>query len=110
MSRALVFGGRDYKDWNRLKGVLDRLKPDEVIVGGASGADELARTWAVNNRVDHQVCYAKWTKYGKAAGPLRNEYMLSFAPDYGVAFPGGTGTANMMLLCEEHGVPVQVVA
>ena len=108
--RALVFGGRDYADWYRVKFELDRLKPDELIVGGATGADELARQWAVNNRVDHRVCYAKWDQFGKAAGPIRNEYMLSFHPDCGVAFPGGTGTADMMLRLEKAGIPVQVVS
>lgn len=107
--RALVCGGRTYENWPRLSVVLDRLKPDELIVGGAPGADEQARKWAVARKVDHRVCYAQWGKYGKAAGPLRNEYMLSFQPDIVVAFPGGTGTANMMLLAEKAGIPVQVV-
>ena len=38
-----------------------------------------------------------WKKYGKKAGPLRNQQMLEEGkPDLVVAFPGGNGTADMV--------------
>lgn len=71
-------------------------------MGGCLGADALAREWARKNCVPCLVFYADWTKYGRAAGPKRNEDMLLFVQEnFGhehtcklVAFPGGNGTAN----------------
>jgi hypothetical protein len=40
---------------------------------------------------------AEWTKYGKAAGPFRNQKMLDVSePDLVVAFAGGQGTGDMV--------------
>ena len=108
--KILVCGGRMYSDAICVDQVLKRIAPTEIICGGATGADELARQWAYAYRIDHHVYYAQWDKYGKAAGPLRNQWMLDDGrPEYVVAFPGGTGTADMMLRAERAGLTVQIV-
>jgi hypothetical protein len=99
--RVLVTGGRDFKDRDRLYAVLDRLHKtyrfDELVEGGARGADTLAREWAHSRGVDVITFWANWTKYMKGAGPVRNEKMMRLAmPDLVVAFPGGSGTADMV--------------
>jgi hypothetical protein len=51
---------------------------------------------------------AKWKQYGNWAEMNRNIKMLvEHRPDLVIAFPGGSGTANMCRLAEDDGVPVQ---
>jgi hypothetical protein len=108
--RVLVCGGRDYSDLARVFEIMKQVNPSEVVTGGAPGADTLANSWAIQNRVDHRVYYADWDRYGKSAGPIRNQWMLlESKPDLVLAFPGGTGTADMMRRAELAGIVVQVV-
>lgn len=56
----------------------------------------LAYDYAVRNKIMIQAFPAHWDKYGKAAGPLRNQQMLDEGtPDLILAFPGGAGTEDM---------------
>ena len=109
--RILVCGGRDFSDQSLLTRSLARLLRDNtfslLIHGNASGADRLASQWAHDSGVD-QVSYpANWVAHGRAAGPMRNRRMLHHGrPQAVVAFPGGRGTANMIQLAEDAGLPV----
>jgi hypothetical protein len=50
---------------------------------------------------------AEWKKHGKRAGPLRNMRMLEeWKPDGVAAFPGGSGTADMIAQARNAGVKV----
>lgn len=109
--RVLVCGGRHYRDWGAVSRALKRLHADTpisvLIHGGAPGADALADTWARLNGVPAQCFEAKWKEHGRAAGPIRNQQMLSDGhPDLVVAFPGGTGTADMCLRATDAGVEI----
>jgi hypothetical protein len=105
--RVLVCGGREYADSDYVNYVLTAIQPDEICVGGARGADELARQWAHRNQVDYRVFPARWDIYGNAAGAIRNSRMLAeFKPDLVVAFPGGRGTAHMVGIARSAGVRV----
>ena len=101
MSTVLVCGGRDYDDRDNVFDALDALHAeytfDRVIHGGAMGADYLAHEWATSRRVVVRTFMADWNRYGRSAGPIRNRQMLEEGqPDLVVAFPGGSGTANMI--------------
>lgn len=81
--------------------------------GGATGADEIARLWALEFKVPNQTFFASWDTEGKAAGPLRNQRMLSYllaiACDYNIsilAMPGGAGTADMVHRGRMMDVPI----
>ena len=50
---------------------------------------------------------AQWAKYGKAAGPMRNQEMLDSGIDLVVAFPGGRGTADMLDKARLAGVVIE---
>jgi hypothetical protein len=110
--RILVTGGRDY--WQRavvfrtLDAVHRKHGITLLIEGGAGGADHHARGWAKSRGVPYQTFYADWRKYGRAvAGKLRNGQMLSEGkPEAVVAFPGDTGTADMVAKAEAARVPV----
>lgn len=92
--------------------VLDILRPhiSFVIEGGALGADRIAREWAKTRGVPFHTENAEWDKYrqpsGKnPAGPIRNAKMLTLGPQVVIAFPGGTGTSNMLSQARAKGIP-----
>ena len=107
--RILVCGGRDFSDADFLSGILDAAKREygnvEIINGGASGADKLAEAWAFARNVTCAAYPADWKKYGRAAGPIRNQRMLDKGrPELVIAFPGGRGTDDMVRRAMEAGV------
>lgn len=106
--RTLVCGGRGYSDESRLFAVLDDLCHAVVIHGQCeTGADKLASRWARASGTPEISCPADWTRYRKAAGPIRNQQMLDeHTPGVVVAFPGGRGTADMIRRARKAGIPV----
>lgn len=111
MTRVLVCGGRDFKDWKWLFAALDAFRKDNgvavVIHGCARGADDWASVWARDRGIPEERYPADWLTHGKGAGPIRNKQMLTKGkPDQVIAFPGGRGTDNMIQQAEKAGVPV----
>ena len=118
----IVCGGRDYADVNKVFGTLDELHErqpiDHIYMGDAPGADHLTERWCRANEVDFTVMPAKWSKYGRAAGPHRNARLLIESADhrashengtpveFAVAFRGGRGTADMVKRCLRAGIEV----
>ncbi len=106
--KLLVCGGRDYDNYNAFLSAMDQLpfRPSIIIEGGAKGADRMGRRWAIQNGVHYATVPALWAVYDNAAGPKRNSAMLILNPDYCLAMPGGTGTADMVKQCQRFGVVV----
>lgn len=108
--RVLVCGGRDYDDIQHVYIVLDSIHAETaitcIIEGGAKGADYLACRWSAARHLhEHAKFNADWSLHGKAAGPLRNQKMLDEGrPDLVVAFPGGSGTADMVRRAKAAGI------
>jgi hypothetical protein len=112
---VLVCGGRDYADVGALNEALDALHRERAVTllihGAARGADSLAAAWARSRGIPTLAFPANWKKDGKAAGFVRNARMLRDGrPDLVVAFPGGKGTAHMVRLARDAGVPVLEIA
>lgn len=112
--RLLVCGGRDYFKRDKVFAALDRViekrTVEYVIHGGATGADSLAGQWAEARGIPCRVFAVTredWRTHGKAAGPMRNDRMLrDGSPDGVVAFPGRSGTTDMVRRAETWGIPV----
>lgn len=99
--KMLVCGGRKYNFMNRMFNTLDKLHKKhnitKVIHGGASGADTLAGMWGATRDIEVTEYRADWEKYGKKAGPIRNQQMLDEEhPDICIGFGGGIGTSDMI--------------
>lgn len=118
--KVLVTGGRFYTNqhhvwtvlfwYNRLyvSSTLTPYTAIQIIEGGATGADKSARKWAEKYYPDLlQTEPADWTKYGRAAGPIRNKLMLDkYQPNVVIAFPGNDGTNGMVELATKAGIYV----
>jgi hypothetical protein len=110
--RLLVCGGRDFRDRAAFENAMCEVVAAHgyltaIIHGGAPGADKMADDWAARNGVATHIFYADWKKYGRAAGPIRNQRMIDEGkPDLALAMPGGRGTADMVRRLEAAGVPV----
>ena len=108
--RLLVTGGRDFTNRELVFAALDKLDAehcvDVVIHGAARGADTEAAGRCAVRSVPAWSCPADWS-LGKAAGALRNQWMLENTnPCHVIAFPGGTGTADMVRRARASGLPV----
>lgn len=138
--KVLVCGGRTFTDYDLVCKVLDHLNAkymiEEVIEGGQrhwegnrciGGADYLGFKWAGTHHVKKTTVKAEWynltllpvligkdrngNDYNKLAGFNRNAKMLEeHEPDLVVAFPGGSGTADMVRKARAAGVRVMEVA
>lgn len=110
--KVLVCGDRFWEDRGFLEATLDALGPfDLLIEGEARGADTMAREWAISRGVPYKPFPANWDKYGKAAGPIRNQQMLDEGqPDLVVAFHNSLdtsrGTKDMVKRANAAGIPV----
>lgn len=81
----------------------------QVIQGGATGVDELARKWAELRGIEVVTIVAEWNKYGRAAGPRRNRAMIrEHAPDGVIVVWDGRspGSASLVREARRAGVPV----
>lgn len=110
----LVTGGRNYSNRDLVYATLDEvhaIEPISLIVhGGATGADDHASLWAFRNDVNQHAFKADWLKHGRSAGPRRNQKMLDDSkPSLVVAFPGGSGTADMVSRATKAGVRVMTI-
>ena len=113
--KVLVCGGRNYgKMVYETMGPLNRLHVKyeftHVIHGAQRGADTMAGDWAERNGIHAVPVKALWGRYGNAAGPIRNQRMLELGPDLVVAFPGGSGTADMVRRAKAANIQVIEIA
>lgn len=115
----VVTGDREWKSLETIseafKWFLDHYKmtPGQVTVveGEARGADQGCRVVAEAMGMKFEPQSAEWTKYGKAAGPIRNQSMLDdFHPEVCLAFhddlKNSKGTKDMVRRCKKMEIPV----
>lgn len=114
--RVIIAGTRTFDDYGMLCRSADywlsekRTKRRIVIVSGAAkGADALGEQYARERGYKLQRYPADWEKYGRAAGPIRNEVMAQNA-DALIAYWDGRspGTWNMIELARNYGLKVRV--
>ncbi len=113
--KILVCGDRNWTDYDAVYAALDALDaeagPVTVISGMARGADTHAANWAAATGRSLLPFPADWKRYGRGAGPVRNQQMLDEGPDLVLAFhddlAASKGTADMVRRSERAGVEVR---
>ncbi len=112
--KLIIAGGRNFTDYQTLCKVCDNLLQDQTnieIVSGAyyKGADKLGEQYAKERGYKITYFPAHWKRYGKAAGPKRNQAMANYA-DALIAFWDGKskGTKNMIDLAKNRDLKVKI--
>ena len=114
MFRVIIAGCRTYDDYDSLKAYADyklsRIEDDiEIISGGARGADALGERYAKEKGYSIKRFPAEWERYGRSAGPRRNEAMAKYADALLAYWDGESrGTKNMIELAKANGLKVGV--
>ena len=114
MFRVIIAGTRYFNDYELLAAYADKklaniTEPIEIVSGGAAGADALGERYAKEKGYKLTIFPADWGKYGRAAGPLRNEEMAKYA-DALLAYwdEKSRGTKSMIELAQQYGLKVGV--
>ncbi len=114
--RVVVAGCRNYDDYIQVKEFIDFCiceirKENEIVIvsGGAKGVDALGERYALENGLKIERYNAQWEKYGKGAGPKRNEEMAKIA-DFVICFwdNKSKGTKSMIECAKRQGKPLKI--
>ena len=110
--KIAVVGSRTFEDRQLLEETLSTLEEPitEIISGGAKGADTLAQQWADQHKIPVTVFQPDWQKFGRAAGPKRNQQIIA-ACDVCIAFWDGQskGTKSSITLSKKAGKKTIVI-
>ena len=123
--RILVTGSRDWTEETTIEhaiktelavaAALDPPPSRVVLIHGAGqgrnrapGADTIADRIAARWQISREAYPANWKRYGRGAGPRRNQGMVDLGAQVCLAFPLGesTGTRGTMHKAERAGIPV----
>lgn len=115
--RVLICGDRRWTDRERIREYI-QSRPNVVtcvIEGEARGADRLARIVAMELGIEVQSVPADWRRYGRGAGPKRNQQMLDEGkPDEVCGFHDdiheSKGTRDMLRRAVAAGIKTLVVS
>lgn len=110
--RVLVTGARDWSDvYTVMTALGEELEPGMTVVHGGcpDGADAMAEVWVGywRDRVSAECHWPDWKTYGPAAGPIRNNHMVSLGADVCLAFvtPSSKGARQCARAAEAAGIP-----
>jgi len=77
--KLAIVGSRHFTNNNLAKSIIydycSIWYPDEIISGGAKGADTIAKEFAFEHGMLYTEFEADWKQYGKGAGHIRNTEM-----------------------------------
>lgn len=115
--RILICGSRGWKDEQPIEAVLlgyKALAETFTLIHGHAkdGADAIADRMAFKHDIHTVRVPANWDRFGKAAGPIRNQKMLDEQkPQVVIAFRArgkSNGTDDMISRAKKAGVPTYV--
>lgn len=112
--RLIIAGSRTITDPEILRAALAAYhatpeRVQEVVSGGAKGADALGAAWAREHGIRLQIFVADWAAFGKSAGPRRNTAMARYATHLLALWDGQSrGTKHMIDCARSQGLRVYV--
>lgn len=110
MRRIAVTGGRNFMNFLIIRKAFKEIhlnENDTIVHGGCTGCDQLCAEVAKEFKANVEKHSANWSKYGRAAGPIRNEEMLKSNIDMLLAFRGGAGTDSCIKKAKELQIEVR---
>lgn len=112
--KVIIAGGREFKNYGRLKNMCDyflgNLNEVEVVCGMARGADKLGKQYAEEKNFKVAKFPADWEKSGKGAGAIRNEEMAIYADALILFWDGmSRGSADMLKRAKAHKLKIREV-
>lgn len=115
--KVLITGSRDWSNYQAMYDVLRGLPKETVVIhGGCRGADMMAGVISRKLGLKEVKVYkADWKRYGRAAGPKRNQKMIDENPDIDltIAFhedlASSKGTRDMVMRSQKAGIETKVV-
>lgn len=115
--KILICGSRYYKNYIKIYYYLEKMqnKHEKLIIieGGARGADQLAKNACIELGIEYKEYKAEWDKYGKGAGPIRNQKMLDDNPDIDLVvsfhedIDSSKGTKDMLKKARKKNISVE---
>lgn len=83
---------------------------DEIVSGGATGVDSLAKEFALINQIKYTEFLPEYDLYGRAAPIVRNKKIVDYA-DKTIAFWDGKskGTLSVIKYCERVKKPCEII-
>lgn len=111
--RIIIAGSRNVTE-HEVRNALDKCSwigfASAIVSGGARGADKYGENWAEEQLINIHRYPADWEKYGKRAGPLRNQLMSENAEGLIAIWDGKSrGTCNMIELAKTRGLRVLIL-
>lgn len=116
--RIFVCGGRHFSDYALLEKTINGVIAEsgyediEIVSGHCVGADRLGELYAEKHNAQVKIFPAKWEKYGKRAGPMRNKQMVDYVSGIEnkmvIAFVSSNtkGTRNTIALAKKANICV----
>ena len=105
---VIFCGDRNWTDRDSVRDFIKFWLPKHTLIvqGGCRGLDDIAKEVALELGYIVTTVKAEWSKYGKSAGPIRNERMMKLNPNWIVAFheniDGSKGTKHMLGLAKKN--------
>ena len=122
--KVVICGDRNWTDKESIRRALSMFDSDTVIIHGDNGrvhpltgkaykgADKITGEIAKELGLQVIAVPAKWDRFGRAAGPVRNREMLELKPDLVVAFhhdiEKSKGTKDMVNAARKAGIRTKV--
>lgn len=112
-----IVGSRGFNDkelfsqtMNKFLDVYPLETIENVVSGGAAGADTMGAQWAEMKGIETKIFLPEWKKYGKSAGIIRNGEIVE-ASDVLLAFWDGKspGTKNSIDRAKKKGIPYYII-
>lgn len=112
--KLAVVGCRKFNNYEFLEETILEHYPiekiDTIISGGAKGTDTLAEQFAKKHNLTLIIFAPNWEKYGKSAGPVRNQLIVKECNEM-IAFWDGVsrGTLSSINLAKKSRKPVMII-
>jgi hypothetical protein len=114
--KIMIAGSRGIKDVQWIHGELDKIfekmKPNKVIHGGATGVDSIAHDYCVRNRIEVSVFRPNYKKYknNPSRAPLMRNVEMVKEADIVIAMWDGksNGTEHVINNADRFGKPLLI--